>query len=176
MSSNRLSTYSPVDVTTVIYHPATGITHTIGGYTDNSIVNIERGKETYTHYNGVDDTSSRVYSADTSAKLTISLQQTSASNDVLYHIYNYDRIYRGSNAGVFHVTTKDGSGRSVLHTTEAYIGVVPNQQFGDSINSREWVIHCTRCEDVLGGNGPISTQDAAAIEKLGGVVPAEWRG
>ena len=40
MASTRTSTYSPIDVSVVISHPATGMIHTIAGYADDSFINI----------------------------------------------------------------------------------------------------------------------------------------
>lgn len=175
MSSTHTSTYSPIDVSVVISHPASGLVHVVGGFADDSFVTIERAKDTYAHYTGVDNVSSRIYSADTSGKVTCALQQTSASNDVLSHIYNYDKQHRGTNKGLFTITVKDGSGRSVLHSQEAYVAVVPNQTFGSGMNSREWVIQYTRGENFIGGNSLVSPEDAAGIEKVGGSLANEWR-
>ena len=169
MASTRTSTYSPSDVNVVISQESSGLVHVIAGYADDSHIN-----ETYEHVTGVDNIATRVYKANTSGKVTVSLGQGSASNDILTMLYLNDKASKNSD-GLFTLTVKDGSGRSVAFAQEAYIGVVPNSQYGNSLNNRDWVFHCTQMDDIIGGNGLISAEDVAAITLLGGVVPAEWQ-
>jgi hypothetical protein len=175
MASTRTSTYSPIDVTIVISQESTGLVHVVSGFVEDSHINIERDAETYTHYTGVDNTSTRIYNAITSGKVTASLTQSSASNDVLSALYNYDKQYRGTNKGLFSLTVKDGSGRSIMFAQEAYVGVVPNQQFGSGMNNRDWVFHCTQMDNYIGGNSLVSPEDAAGIDLLDGNLADEWR-
>lgn len=175
MASTRTSTYSPIDVSVVLAHQASGMVHIVSGFAEDSFVNIERAKDTYDHYTGVDNTATRIYSANTSGKVTLGLQQSSASNDVLTALYNYDKQYRGTSKGLFSITVKDGSGRSIMFAQEAYVGIVPNQQFGSGMNTREWVINCTQMGDTIGGNSLVSPEDAANVDQLGGNLANEWR-
>lgn len=174
MASTRTSTYSPSDVNVVISQESSGLVHVIAGYADDSHINVERDSETYEHVTGVDNIATRVYKANTSGKVTVSLGQGSASNDILTMLYLNDKASKNSD-GLFTLTVKDGSGRSVAFAQESYIGVVPNSQYGNSLNNRDWVFNCTQMDDIVGGNGLISAEDVAAITLLGGVVPAEWQ-
>lgn len=174
MASTRTSTYSPSDVNVVISQESTGLIHAIAGYAEDSHINVERDSETYEHVTGVDNIATRVYKANTSGKVTVSLGQGSASNDILTMLYLNDKASKNSD-GLFTLTVKDGSGRSVAFAQEAYIGVVPNSQYGNSLNNRDWVFHCTQMDDIIGGNSLISPEDVAAIQLLGGVVPSEWQ-
>lgn len=174
MSTNRTSTLSPSDVTVVISQESTGIVHIISGYAEDSHINIERAVDTYDSYTGVDNVTTRIHKANTSAKVTLGLTQTSASNDVLSQMYINDKNSR-NNKGLFSITVKDGSGRSVYFAQEAWIGVVPNSQFGVGMNTREWVIHCARMDSFIGGNSIVSPEDASVIDKLGGTLANEWR-
>ena len=90
MSTQRLATFAPNDVTVVITQRSSGIAHIVSGYSEDSIVNIERSAETFTMYTGADNTSTRIYNANKSATVTLSLQQTSASNDILSLLYAND--------------------------------------------------------------------------------------
>ena len=173
MSSTRTSTYSPIDVSVTITHPSTGAIHTIGGYAEDSFVNVARDSETFDHYTGVDNVATRTYKANTSAKITVTLQQSSASNDVLNEIYRYDKATRSSK-GLFSLLVKDGSGRAYSFAREAYIGKVPDSAYGSGMSTREWVLHATQLEDIKGGNGLVSAEDANVIAMLGGTIAAEW--
>lgn len=172
--TERLKTYSPNQVAVIITHPATGKTHTIQGFSEDSIVQIERGAETWTMYRGADDTKTRIYNSDTSATITIPLQQTSNSNDVLQWLYEYDRARLNSD-GLFSIQIKDLTGRSTYFSDEAYIGVVPNSNFSNSMELREWVIHAASLVTLIGGNSRLSADDVATISALGGVVAPQWR-
>ena len=74
MAFNRLATFAPNDVTIVISQASTGLSYIVSGYSEDSIVGIERNAETYTLYTGADNTNTRIYNANTAAKITLSLQ------------------------------------------------------------------------------------------------------
>jgi hypothetical protein len=173
MSVQRLSTFTPAQLTVIISQASTGIAHIISGFSEDSIIQIERVAETYTLYTGADNTSTRVRSSNKSAKLSISLQQTSASNDVLSQLYAND-MEAGDSSGVFSIHVKDLSGRSDYFSDDAYIGVVPNSNFSNSMQIRDWVIHAHNLESIIGGNGVFTPEDQATITALGGTVAARW--
>ena len=118
MASTRTSTYSPSDVNVVLSQESTGLIHVIAGYAEDSHINVERDSETYEHVTGVDNIATRVYKANTSGKVTVSLGQGSASNDILTMLYLNDKASKNS-SGLFTLTVKDGSGRSVAFAQEA---------------------------------------------------------
>lgn len=174
MAQKRLQTFAPNLVTVVITHNATGAVHEVGQFSEDTIVSIARNSETFTMYRGADDSKTRVYNADTSATITLPLQQTSNSNDFLQYVYEYDRARLNSD-GLFSILIKDNSGRSVFFSDEAYIGVVPDASFANSMQLREWVIHAPEMVYTLGGNARFDSADAAAIAVLGGTVEAQWQ-
>lgn len=171
MAVQRLATFAPNDVTIIITQTSTGIAHIVSGFSEDSIVNIERMAETYTLYTGADNTGTRVYNANKSATLTLSLQQTSVSNDVFSLLYQND----GRNSeGLFSIQVKDNSGRSNYFSDDAYIGVVPNAQISNSMQTRDWVIHAFNLDSFHGGNAVVSPEDQATIEALGGTLAPKW--
>lgn len=169
MASTNLATFSPQDVTISIVQASTGLNHNISGYAEDSFVTVERNSETFDMYTGADETYTRVYKPDTSAAITVSLQQTSNSNDILSLLYANDKAARNS-TGLFSILIKDNSGRSTYFAAEAYIGVVPNSEFGNTMKTREWVIHAPRMDQYIGGNSKISPEDLAAVGILGGAI------
>lgn len=169
MTSTRLSTYAPNQVTIVVSQD--DWTHVVSQYSEDSIVTIERNAETFTLYTGADDTSTRIFNANSSGNITIALQQTSASNDVFNAIYERDR---GTRNGLFNITVRDNSGRSEYYAEEAYIGVIPNSAFANSMQTREWVIHAPRLDHVIGGNSLVSDEDKATLNALGVDVGPRW--
>lgn len=171
MASNLLATYSPSDVTVVIAKD--GFSHVVSGFAEDGFVSIARNSETFEMYTGSDDTNTRIYKPNTASQVTVSLQQSSNSNDILSQLYLNDRATRDYR-GLFSITVKDNSGRSIFSAAEAYIGVLPDAEFGAGMSTRDWVIHCPRTEYFLGGNARFDAADAGSIAALGGTVDARW--
>lgn len=173
MAFNRLATFAPNDVTIVISQQSTGLSYVVSGFSEDSIVSIERNAETYSLYTGADNTNTRIYNANTSAKITMSLQQTSSGNDILSSLYLNDAASRDS-TGLFSISVVDNSGRSTYFSEEAYIAVVPNSEFGNKMQTRDWVIEATRLDTYIGGNSKLSAEDSGALVQLGQTVDAGW--
>jgi hypothetical protein len=173
MSTQRLATFAPNDVTIVITQSSTGIAHIVTGFSEDSIVNIERNAETFTMYTGADNTSTRIYNANKSATVTLSLQQTSASNDILSQLYANDSASRNS-SGLFALQITDASGRSRYFSDDAYVGVVPNSAFGNTMQTRDWVLHAHNLDTYIGGNAILSPEDQNVLTTLGGSIDAKW--
>jgi hypothetical protein len=171
--AQSLATFAPNDVTIVLSQASSGITHIVSGFSEDSIVSIERNSETFELYTGADDTNTRIYKANTSATFTIPLQQTSNSNDILSQLYTNDKNTRDS-SGLFSITVKDNSGRSTFFSAEAYIAVVPNSEFGNSMQTREWQIQAARMEQFIGGNSKLSAEDQGVLGQLGYTVDPRW--
>ena len=171
MTTSRVATLSPIDVTVVISQ--SGFTHVVSGYAEDSNIMVERGSDNFEKHVGVDNKTSRIYKADKSGMITLSLAQTSVSNDVLDLLQRNDAAARNS-SGLFSITVKDASGRSVYHSLEAWVGKVPNSAFGSSMQMREWVIQAAEMTSFIGGNGKVSAEDVATIEALGGTVASDW--
>lgn len=172
MSSNRLATFAPNEISIVITQNATGLTHVISGYAENDMVAVERAAETFKKYVGADNTTTRIYNSDTSLTITIHLQQTSNSNDILTQLYLNDVATRN---GTFSILVKDNSGRSHYFAEEAYIAVVPNTAYANSMQVHDWVIHAHNSTVFIGGNAKFSAEDQAAFEALGGTVSPQWQ-
>ena len=173
MTTSTLATFAPNDVSIILNHPATGISHTVSGYAQDSIVTVERDTEAFAMHTGADNTATRIYMPNTSGKITISLAQTSNSNDVLTWIYNYD-LSKLNAQGLFSITVKDNSGRSTFYSAQSYIAIIPHSAFGTSMQNREWVIHGRDLQMALGGNNPFNNADASAVQALCGAINPAW--
>jgi hypothetical protein len=171
--SQGLATYSPNQLAVIITQDSTGVSHRLSGFSEDNIVSIERNMETFSMYVGSDNTSTRIANVNTSATMTVSLQQTSASNDVLSQLYENDRQTLDS-SGLFNITVTDLSGRSVYFSDQAYVASPPSSSFANSMQTREWVIHMPNSTLFLGGNAKISAEDVATLEALGATVDPRW--
>lgn len=141
-----VSTYSPSDVIL-----------SFGGYQisgwDN--ITVARRAQGFITVPGIRGKHTRVPSGDTSATITISLIQTSQSNDVLSEIHRLD-LENGT--ARIALTLKDKSGNSVFSSDEAYIVGYPESVFSGGFEQRVWTLFCQTSKSfVVGGNGVPST-------------------
>lgn len=169
----NLATFSPNQVAVIISQDSTGITHRCSGYSEDSIISIDRNQETFSLYTGADDSNTRIANVNTSATMTVSLQQTSATNDVFSALYDNDRNTLDS-SGLFAITVKDLSGRSYYFSNQAYLASPPSSGFANSMQTREWVIHMPNSQIYIGGNAKLSAEEVATLEALGAVVDPRW--
>ena len=121
----------------------------ISGLADGTFVSVARDEQAFTKVTGADGTTSRAKSANRSGSITLTLSQTSPSNDVLSALAVADEE---TGAGVVPVLIKDGSGRSVHATDAAWVQKMPDAEDGKEITDREWVLDCARITNFIGGN------------------------
>lgn len=98
---------------------------------------------------GADGEATRVKSNDRSGTITITLQQSSPSNDDLSTIALADEV---SNAGLRPFFMKDNLGSTIYSAASAYIEQVPEAAYGKTPNERTWVIKTDNLIAFLGGN------------------------
>jgi len=159
MNKMAVNTYSPSDVKV-----------DIGGYVlagwDN--ITLAPTMAGFTPVRGIRGKHTRVQSLDTSATLTITLIQTSPSNDVLSRIHELDRE-RGT--GRISLTLKDFSGRTVVSSSEAYVVSYPEVVFSGGFEYRAWTIFCQSTTTYVGGNTkPETTLVDSIVNGIKGVA------
>jgi hypothetical protein len=169
MASNNLATFSPNQVSVVITQGS--LSHEVSGFSSDSIVGVNRSAETFTMYTGADDSATRIYNSNTTGVITIPLQQTSNSNDVLMELYENDRATKN---GLFEIMVKDLEGRSVYHSREAFISIVPDSQYSNDMSLREWTIQAHKLDYYVGGNSKFDPVDESAMTTLGAEIEARW--
>lgn len=166
-----LGTYSPESVVVVISN--SNFAHTVNGYTDGSFINITRVIPHATRYVGADNSHARVVRAVTSADVTLTLHQSSESNDVLSRLLQRDEASRNGD-DIFTITIKDASGRTVASSPQAYIGTVPDVGFGTEMTDREWVIMTVNMDTTIGGNAKMTESTYDTVTSLGSEVDDYW--
>lgn len=121
----------------------------IQGFSDGSSITVERNSDGFTYQKNVDGGGTRSQSNDKSGRITFSLAQSSASNDILSAIAQLDEL---TSAGTMAVLVKDNLGRS-LHTCETgWIVKIPNAEYGMESSGREWIIETDNLIHYVGGN------------------------
>ncbi len=121
----------------------------VGGFADGTFLNVTRTADTFTKHVGADGNTSRTKSSDRSGEMTITLAQTSPSNDVLSGFALADEL---SNNGIVPILIKDLSGRTALVSAFGWIRKMPDVEFGKEVADRAWVFDLADIETFIGGN------------------------
>lgn len=140
-NSFTVNTYSPKDVSI-----------SFGGYplAGWDSITISRNAPSFVTVRGIRGKHTRIPSGDTSATITVSILQTSPSNDVLSEVHALDLQY---GTGRLALTLKDSSGKSVFSSDEGYIVAYPEVVFSGGFEYRSWTIYCQTTKSyVVGGN------------------------
>lgn len=122
----------------------------MSGFADGTFLEITADKQQFTKVTGADGFTTRVKSNDYGAVMTLTLSQSSPSNDVLSGILALDRA---ANAGVVPIFVKDMSGSTVFFAATGWIQQFPDSSFGNEINNRGWTIDLADVDIFIGGNG-----------------------
>jgi hypothetical protein len=136
-------TFNPADVVVTI----SGIP--MSGYADGTFLLVDRDEDAFIKVTGADGTSTRVKSNNRSATMTLTLKQSSPSNDILSGLANLDEL---TSEGVFPVLVKDLSGNSIYFSATGWIQKYPASEFGKEINNREWIIDLVDTDMFVGSN------------------------
>lgn len=176
MSDSTLATYDPTSVIIILdWEDDSGDPRSeiVQGVSENQIVSIERS-DAWSESVGAYGNTTRIYNAVwDKANITIPLQQTSETNDILDSLFARD-IRNKNSDNLFSITVKDTSGRSLHYGYQAYVAVKPNAVYGNAMETREWVIRVNKLEDILGGNSKVDAALVADVASLGGTIPTRW--
>lgn len=121
----------------------------ISGYADGEFISFEYDEDAYSKVTGADGISSRAKSNNNDGAITITLQQTSPSNDVLTNIAVADKL---SNTGVVPVIMKDTLGTTTIFAANGWVRKIPVVSYSKEVSNREWVLDLSSVEVFLGGN------------------------
>lgn len=171
MSANLLSTYSPEAVSIIIGNDQ--FSHVVSGVAEDTFITISRETPATQLVVGGDMSAMRIRRRNRSSTITITLMQGSNSNDVFSQILKNDEDAM-NNDWLFHVTIKDGSGRSVFFSPQAYIANMPDISFGTEGDNRDWVIQCIDLDAHVGGGALLTPENSTTLEDVGYPVPPGW--
>ena len=174
MTVANLGSYSPEDVIVLIQHE--DFSHQVTGFVESgSFLTFERSVDRATLVSSVDGNhAARVLRRNKAGTLTISLMQTSESNDVLTRIGVLDEDYH-RNKYLFSIMIKDMSGRTVMSASQAFLGNDPTVSFSDGVETRDWTITVARLDKHIGGNSKFSPDNEATLADLGYTVEDQWK-
>lgn len=144
MSTNQLTQYSPDQITIAI-----GAIR-VDGFADGTFVALEQETPTFSKVTGADGKTTRVKSLNRSGQVTITLMQTSLSNDFLSALHIVDRDTPGG--ATVPMFIRDRGGRSLFTAAQCWISTPPKPEYSRDNSTREWVIEFAKVERNDGGN------------------------
>lgn len=139
-----VKTYDPKNVQIIIG----GVP--MSGLADGTFLTVAFDEPQFSKTVGADGEVSRAKSNNYSATATLTLKQTSASNDVLSGFATADRE---TNAGVVPMMVKEiGSGRTLLFAEAAWVEQFPDVVYSKEVEDREWTLALANVTPFVGGN------------------------
>lgn len=121
----------------------------ISGYLDGTFIQVTRDEDAFAKKTGADGETSRAKSNSRGGSVTLSLAQTSLSNDALSALAAVDE---NTGNGVVPLLVKDVRGTSLIASASAWIKKLPDTIYSKEIEGREWVIDCADLQIFVGGN------------------------
>lgn len=138
-----VKTYDPKNVSVIVGGKI------VSGFTDGTFITAERTEDMWNMKVGVDGIGTRAKTNNRSGKYTITLHQSSSSNDDLSAFAAADEL---SDTGAVPVLIKDNSGRSLVTSATAWVKKYPNAEFAKEVSNRVWVLETDEMVIFEGGN------------------------
>ena len=172
--ASQLASYRPSSIVIAISHPTTNTSHIVGGMAKDSMVSIEYPEAVWTEKVLNNGETVRTHSKDNTLRLTLHLDQTSASNDFLSALSKYDDKDLTGRDGIFTCTFADKSSRTFAYSAECFVKRPMTYEFGSDTSVRDWVIVLSNADQYLGGSGKVEPELLEALSALGVTVEDTW--
>ena len=172
--ASQLASYRPSSIIIAISHPSTNTSHIIGGMAKDSMVSIEYPEAVWTEKVLNNGETVRTHSKDNTLRLTLHLDQTSASNDFLSALSKYDDKDLTGRDGIFTCTFADKSSRTFAYSAECFVKRPMTYEFGSDTSVRDWIIVLSNADQYLGGSGKVEPELLEALSALGVTVEDTW--
>lgn len=122
----------------------------VSGFSDGTFLEISSDAQQFNKVTGADGFTTRVKTNNYGGTLTLTLAQSSPSNDVLSALFIADRL---RNAGVVPVLIKDLTGTTIIFAASGWIQQIPDVSYGNTVLDRAWIIDLAEMDAFIGGNG-----------------------
>lgn len=121
----------------------------VTGYAEGTFIAIAQSGDSFEKQKGADGGVDRVNKNASDYAVTLTLKQTSLTNDALSALSIVDKL---SNAGKLPLIVKDLRGTSLFFAEQAWIAKEPDPENSDSMSSREWRFDTGIAKQFIGGN------------------------
>lgn len=109
----------------------------ISGWGDGTYIEAERDEDSYMKKIGVDGEVTRAKNNNLGGKVTLTLMQSSSSNDVLSAFQQADQL---SGTGVFTFILNDGNGKTTVRSVDAWIKKPAKLVYAKEVQAWQWII------------------------------------
>lgn len=141
-------TYSPREVTIIIAGA-----YEVTGYAEGEFVTIQKEVQATQTQRAMDGSVARLYTKDDGYRMTLTLAQSSPTNDFLGAVYNLDAATR---KGKFPLVVKDTLGNTNFFAGTAWIETPPTVGFGGTLRENVWRFACYDATLRIGGNSDLT--------------------
>lgn len=118
------------------------------GFASGTFIQVARSGDLFEKNKGSDGTVDRTNKNAFDFRVTVTLKQTSLTNDLLSAVQVSDII---SNLGVLPMTIKQLNGTTLFFAPQAWIAKDPDDEFADVSGNREWIFDTGVAEKFTGG-------------------------
>jgi hypothetical protein len=136
-----VKTYDPKNVIVTvqkIVNETAGEALTVTGFADGTGIKVSRKNDMYTMSTGMDGETSRVKSNDKSGEISLTLAQTSPSNDLFRDLSESDTI----DSDLIAITISNLADMRKYATVTAWPRKHADIEFGKDVSNREWTFDC----------------------------------
>jgi hypothetical protein len=118
------------------------------GYADGTMIQAARDGDSFTKHVGADGEVSRTRNRNRSGAVTVTLKQTSLTNDALSALLAADELL---GTGIRPLRLRDMSGTTLLASDRAWLRKPADAEFGKDQSDRQWIIECATLAGNVGG-------------------------
>ncbi len=122
------------------------------GYMSGTFVSVDRDDDAYETVAGSQGDVTRVHKLNRAGVATITLQQSSPSNEILRQVHVDDTAESTRGSGVGNLIIKDLNGTTLATADAAWIMKHATIEYSDGLEGREWKIACADLDIVGGGS------------------------
>ncbi len=137
--------YDPKSIT-IIFGPVL-----MSGFAPDTFLMVEKNVDIFSLQVGADGEACRTRSRNNSARMTVTLMQSSPVNDLLSALHEVDRA-APSGSGCLPFLVKDLVGRSLFAAELSWIVKPAPAEFGVEAGTREWVIETADLQTFVAGS------------------------
>lgn len=121
----------------------------ISGFADGTFVKVERNEQAFNLKVGVDGEGTRAKSNNRSGKVTLTLMQSSLSNEVLSGFAILDET---SGKGAVPLYVNDKSGNSLFTALTAWVQKFADPEYAKEVMTRTWILETDELIMFVGSN------------------------
>lgn len=118
------------------------------GFAPDTFVTVERDEDGWMKTAGADGEVCRTRNRNRMGRVTVTLLQSSQSNDALSALAILDELSAGGSGPLL---IRDLNGTTLVAVQNAWIAKFANAEFGKELGNREWPIDCDKIEMLVGG-------------------------